>query len=224
MPGFVAKKLCPELVLLPLNFDKYNSKAAEIREVLVEYDPRFESASIDEAYLNITEYCTRQGLEPAEVVSKMRQEVHEKTKITGETLLLAHPVPKHVAELTRGYLVSAGIAANTRIAKICSNMNKPNGQFSVPHDRTAIMEFMAALSCRKVNGIGRVLERELASVGINTCGDIFSHRQYLQQLFGDKTYEFLLRCYLGLGRTSVQPAVEYERKRYENPQLHDTRH
>ncbi|KAK1826234.1 DNA/RNA polymerase [Podospora conica] len=190
MPGFVAKKLCPQLVLLPLNFDKYNSKAAEIREILVEYDPRFESASIDEAYLNITEYCARQGMEPAAVVSKMRQEVHEKTRIT----------------------ISAGIAANTRIAKICSNMNKPNGQFSVPHDRTAIMDFMAGLSCRKVNGIGRVLERELASVGINTCGDIFSHRQYLQQLFGDKTYEFLLRCYLGLGRTSVQPAVEYERK------------
>jgi hypothetical protein len=94
MPGFVAKKLCPELVLLPLNFDKYNSKAAEIREVLVEYDPRFESASIDEAYLNITEYCARQGLEPTEAVSKMRQEVQEKTKITGETVLLAHPVPE----------------------------------------------------------------------------------------------------------------------------------
>lgn len=97
MPGFVAKKLCPELVLLPLNFDKYNSKAAEIREVLVEYDPRFESASIDEAYLNITEYCARQGLEPAEAVSKMRQEVHEKTKITGETLVMdgpSLPVPR----------------------------------------------------------------------------------------------------------------------------------
>ena len=88
MPGFVAKKLCPDLVLLPLNFDKYNSKATEIREVLVEYDPRFESASIDEAYLNITEYCARRGLEPAEAVSQMRKEIHEKTRVTGEPMLL----------------------------------------------------------------------------------------------------------------------------------------
>ena len=109
--------------------------------------------------------------------------------------------------------VSAGIAANTRLAKICSNINKPNGQYSLPHDRTAIMKFMASLPCRKVNGIGRVFERELASVGVESCGDVYHQRQYLSQLFGDKAYEFLIRCYLGLGCTRVQPAEEYERKR-----------
>ncbi len=55
MAGFVAMKLCPQLIRLPLNFDKYNSKAREVREILADYDPRFESASIDEAYLNITQ-------------------------------------------------------------------------------------------------------------------------------------------------------------------------
>ncbi|KAB5566973.1 hypothetical protein GE09DRAFT_1108839 [Coniochaeta sp. 2T2.1] len=190
MAGFVAKKLCPQLVLLPLNFDKYNAKAAEVREVLAEYDPRFESASIDEAYLNITEYCVEKGQGPAEVVEQMRREIHEKTRIT----------------------VSAGIAANSKLAKICSNMNKPNGQFVLPNDRTAIMEFMRDLPCRKVNGVGRVFERELAAVGVKTCGDIYGQRQYLCQLFGEKAYEFLMTCYLGLGRTSVQPAEEYERK------------
>ncbi|KAJ4291483.1 hypothetical protein N0V88_006080 [Collariella sp. IMI 366227] len=190
MAGFVAKKLCPELVLLPLNFNKYNAKAAEVREILVGYDPRFESASIDEAYLNITEYCTEHDMDPAEVVGQMRKEIHEKTLIT----------------------VSAGIAANARLAKICSNMNKPNGQYVLPRDRTAIMAFMRDLPCRKVNGIGRVLERELASVGVKTCGDIYAQRQNLDQLFGQKTYEFLLRCFLGLGRTNIQPAEEYERK------------
>ncbi|KAL2134311.1 hypothetical protein VTI74DRAFT_508 [Chaetomium olivicolor] len=190
MASFVAKKLCPELILLPLNFEKYNAKAAEVREILADYDPRFESASIDEAYLNITEYCAEHDMDPAEVVGQMRREIHEKTHIT----------------------VSAGIAANARLAKICSNMNKPNGQYVLPRERTAIMAFMRDLPCRKVNGIGRVLERELASVGIKTCGDIYAQRQYLEQLFGQKTYEFLLRCYLGLGRTSIQPAEEYERK------------
>ncbi|KAB5584745.1 DNA polymerase kappa [Coniochaeta sp. 2T2.1] len=190
MAGFVAKKLCPQLVLLPLNFDKYNAKAAEVREVLAGYDPRFESASIDEAYLNITEYCVEKGQAPADVVEQMRREIHEKTRIT----------------------VSAGIAANSKLAKICSNMNKPNGQFVLPNDRTAIMEFMRDLPCRKVNGVGRVFERELAAVGVKTCGDIYAQRQYLCQLFGEKAYEFLITCYLGLGRTSVQPAEEYERK------------
>ncbi|CAI6080647.1 unnamed protein product [Clonostachys chloroleuca] len=190
MAGFVAKKLCPQLVLLKPNFQKYSAKANEVREVLVDYDPRFESASVDEAYLNITEYCREHNMEPAEVVEQMRREVHEKTQVT----------------------VSAGIAANAKLAKICSNMNKPNGQFLLPNERGAIMVFMRDLPTRKVNGIGRVLERELLEIGVKTCGDIFAERQYLYQLFGEKAYDFLLRIYLGLGRTSIQPAEEYERK------------
>ncbi len=190
MASFIAKKLCPQLVVLKPDFAKYNAKAQEIRQVLAGYDPRFESASCDEAYLNITNYCAIHKMAPAEVVSQLRQEVAEKTKVT----------------------VSAGIAANMRLAKICSNMNKPNGQYCLPNDRTIIMEFMKDLPCRKVNGIGRALERELAAVGVKTCGDVFQLRMFLNRLFGEKAYNFLLRCYLGLGRIKVQPAGEYERK------------
>lgn len=150
MAGFVAKKLCPQLILIKPNFDKYTAKAREIRKILAEYDPRFESASIDEAYLNITEYCAEQDADPADVVDKMRKEVHQATNIT----------------------VSAGIAANAKLAKICSNMNKPNGQYVLPKDRVTIMNFMRDLPTRQVNGIGRVLERQLSEVGIKTCGDI----------------------------------------------------
>ncbi|KAL7954927.1 hypothetical protein V8C34DRAFT_293041 [Trichoderma compactum] len=190
MAGFVAKKLCPQLILIKPNFHKYGAKAQEVREVLANYDPRFESASIDEAYLNITEYCDEHNMDPAAVVEQMREEVHEKTSIT----------------------VSAGIAANARLAKICSNINKPNGQYVLPSERGAIMAFMRDLPTRKVNGIGRVLERELLEIGVKTCGDLYEQRQYLNRLFGDKYYVFLLRCYLGLGRTKIQPAEEYERK------------
>ncbi|TAQ91151.1 hypothetical protein B7494_g507 [Chlorociboria aeruginascens] len=167
MAGFVAKALCPHLIQLPLNFDKYTAKAQEIRAILVKYDPRFESASIDEAYLNITEYCRINEISPEEAVEQLRQEVHENTSIT----------------------VSAGIAANAKLAKICSNQNKPNGQFRLPNDRTVILNFMRELSVRKVNGVGRVLERELDAIGIKSCGDIYEFRQ-----------------------TKVQPAEEYERK------------
>ncbi|KAJ3483054.1 hypothetical protein NLG97_g7402 [Lecanicillium saksenae] len=190
MAGFVAKKLCPQLVLLKPNFKKYTAKGKEVREVLADYDPRFESASIDEAYLNITEYCVTHDMGPAEVVEQLRKEVHEKTNIT----------------------VSAGIAANSRLAKICSNFNKPNGQYVLPRERNGIVAFMRDLPTRKIPGVGRVLERELLEVGIKNCGDIYEHRQYLHRLFGDKTYEFLIGCYLGLGRTRIQPAEEYERK------------
>lgn len=120
----------------------------------------------------------------------MRAEVAEHTKVT----------------------VSAGIAANARLAKICSNINKPNGQFVLPSERGEIMRFMGELPTRKVSGIGRVMERELAAIGINTVGDIYEHRGYIQPLFGDKAFEFLIQAYLGLGRTRIQPVDEAARK------------
>ncbi|KAJ5632019.1 hypothetical protein N7490_008358 [Penicillium lividum] len=190
MASFVAKKLCPQLVLLPMNYDKYSAKAKEIRAILAQYDPLYESASIDEAYLNITAYCAENELDPEEAVERMRAEILETTKVS----------------------VSAGIAANAKIAKISSNQNKPNGQFRVPNDRAAIMEFMRVLPVRKVNGVGRVFERELGSIGIETCGDIYPHRGLLTKLFGEKAFQFLAQCYLGLGRTKIQPVETYERK------------
>ncbi|EAW10993.1 Y-family DNA polymerase [Aspergillus clavatus NRRL 1] len=190
MATFVAMKLCPHLICLPQNYEKYTAKAQEIRAIFAQYDPLFESASIDEAYLNITSYCNENNLDPEEAVSRMRAEVLEKTKI----------------------FVSAGIAANAKIAKISSNRNKPNGQFRVPNDRDAVMEFMKELPVRKVNGVGRVFERELDAIGIKSCGDIWPQRAYLTRLFGEKAFQFLIQCYLGLGRTQIQPVEKYERK------------
>ncbi|KAK4547164.1 hypothetical protein LTR36_001385 [Oleoguttula mirabilis] len=190
MAGFVADKLCPELIHLPLNFEKYTAKAKEVRAVLEHYDPRFESASIDEAYLNITQYCEDHSLSPEDAVSQMRAEVHQVCKIT----------------------ISAGIAANAKLAKICSNKNKPNGQFRLPSERAGILAFMRDLPTRKVNGIGRVFERELDAVGIKACGEIYEQRHYLSRLFGEKASQFLMSVFLGLGKTDVRPVEEYERK------------
>ncbi|PWY77023.1 DNA-directed polymerase kappa [Aspergillus heteromorphus CBS 117.55] len=190
MASFVAKKLCPQLICLPQNYDKYSAKAKEIRAIFSQYDPMFESASIDEAFLNLTAYCVENELNPEEAVQRMRAEVLEKTQIS----------------------VSAGIAANAKIAKISSNKNKPNGQFCVPNDRATIMDFMKDLPVRKVNGVGRVFERELDAIGIKTCGDIYPQRAFLTKLFGEKAFHFLVQCYLGLGRTKIQPVENYERK------------
>ena len=190
MAGFVAMKLCPELICLPLNFQKYTAKAQEVRAILADYDPRFSSASVDEAYLNITEYCERNDITAWDAVAQLREEVKEKCRVT----------------------ISAGIAANGTLAKIGSNKNKPNGQYLLPSDRAEIMRFMSSLPTRKVNGIGRVFERELDALGIKTCGDIYQYREFLSKLFGDKAFRFLMSIYLGLGRTSIAPAEESERK------------
>lgn len=190
MASFVAKKLCPQLVLVSQNYEKYTAKAQEIRKILAQYDPLFESASVDEAYLNITSYCAENGIGPEEAVEKMRAEVLETTKVS----------------------VSAGIAPNAKLAKISSNKNKPNGQFRVHNERQAVMNFMHDLPVRKVNGVGRVFERELDSIGVKTCGDIYPQRAVLTKLFGEKAFQFLAQCYLGLGRTKIEPVETHERK------------
>ena len=194
MASFVARKLCPQLVLVEPNSEKYAAKAREIRAIFTQYDPLFESASIDEAYLNITAYCTANQMDPDEAVRRMRDEIHRTTSIS----------------------VSAGIAANTALAKVASNRNKPNGQYAVPNDLDSIMEFTGDLPVRRVSGVGRVFERELAAIGVARCGDIYAHRGILARLFGEKAFEFLMHRYLGLGRTIVQPIEAYERKSVGN--------
>ena len=190
MAGFVAMKLCPQLICVKPNFTKYMAKAEEVREVLALYDPDYESASCDEAYLNLTQYCEEHHMAPEEAVSQLRADVYARASIT----------------------ISAGIAANAKLAKISSNKNKPNGQFYLPSDRQTIMDFMRTMPTRKVNGIGRVFERELDAIGVKTCGDIYAHRAVLAKLFGQKAFEFLMQCYLGLGRTKIQRAEESHRK------------
>lgn len=70
MPGFIGKKLCPDLVIVPLNFTKYKQASKEVQEVFAEYDANFCPMSLDEAYLNVTEYmhknASRYGFETFE--------------------------------------------------------------------------------------------------------------------------------------------------------------
>ncbi|KAI5296276.1 hypothetical protein KEM52_004666 [Ascosphaera acerosa] len=191
MAGFIALKLCPQLTLISPNFSKYTAKASEIRSVFERYDPNYQSASVDEAYLNITPYLQeRPTLTPESAVQQMRDEILQETHVT----------------------VSAGIAPNARLAKICSNWNKPNGQFRVPNDREAVLNFIASVPVRKVNGVGRVWERELQAVGIGTCADIYDQRGLIQVLFGQKAFAFLMEVHLGLGRTSLCSDEPHQRK------------
>ncbi|KAL5528151.1 hypothetical protein ACEPAF_7287 [Sanghuangporus sanghuang] len=194
MAGFVAKRLCPELIVIPVDFEKYNEMSRRVMAVFKQYDPTMIVAGCDEGYLNITKYINNHGIPAEDCVREMRQRVYEETSLT----------------------VSAGIAPNKMLAKachlICSDKNKPNGQFALPFERNAVTEFMRDLSIRKLPGVGRVHERLLDSIGVKTCGDIYAHRAVIGLMDHYFWKSFLYSAYLGIASNVVEPYSREERK------------
>lgn len=150
MPGFVARKLCPELIFVPCNHAKYAAVAQIFREIIDTYDPEFESLGLDEAHLDITDYCEANDISTEEeikaLVQKIRDDIKKATQIT----------------------CSAGIGCNKMIAKICTDLKKPDGQTFMPSDLKTVKEFMCGLPIRKVPYIGKMIELTLNNLGIET--------------------------------------------------------
>ncbi|KAL6310385.1 DNA/RNA polymerase [Sparassis latifolia] len=190
MPAFIAKKLCPHLILVNNRFQQYMTMSKKVMDIFRRYDPNMCVAGCDEGYLSITAYCEEHDVTAEECVQQMRDAVCEETKLT----------------------VSAGIAPNKMLAKICSDKNKPNGQFKLEFTPVAIKAFMRDLSIRKVPGVGRVNERLLDSIGIKTCGDIYTHRAVLSLMDKQFGLQFLLQTYLGIASNAVTPGQRQERK------------
>ncbi|KAJ7132790.1 IMS-domain-containing protein [Mycena crocata] len=190
MASFIAKKLCPELIIVSHGMSEYSTMSQQVMAICKRYDPQMCPAGCDEGYLNITQYCIEQNMSADACVEHLRSAVYAETKLT----------------------VSAGIAPNTMLAKICSDKNKPNGQFHLPFESEAIVSFMRDLSIRRVPGIGRVSERLLESIGIKTCGDIYTHRATLSLMDKQFGLMHLLRTHLGIASNSVQPPQREERK------------
>ena len=194
MPGFIAKRLCPDLTIVPPNMAKYAEVAEVVRGVFREYDPDFSPMSLDEAYLDISPLVEAAGGDEAEaaaeIVAEMRAKIQERTGLTA----------------------SAGIACNCRLAKVASDLNKPDGQFQVAADEAAILAFVAELSIRKVGGIGSVSEQLLNSIGVKTCSDIYRRRAEIKLLFSELSFEFYMSVSQGLGATALEAPEERERK------------
>ncbi|CAK9315718.1 unnamed protein product [Citrullus colocynthis] len=182
MPGFIARRLCPELIFVPMDFEKYNYYSDLTRKVFHRYDPNFLAASLDEAYLDITEVCKERGLTSEEIAKDLRTSIYEETGLT----------------------CSAGVAANRLLAKVCSDINKPNGQFILPNDRRAIVTFISSLPIRKIGGIGKVTEHILkGALGINTCEEMLLKGGHLCALFSQSSADYFLSVGLGLGSTDT---------------------
>ncbi|KAI5080501.1 hypothetical protein GOP47_0003684 [Adiantum capillus-veneris] len=178
MPGFIACKLCPDLTFIRPNFEKYTLYSEKVRQVFRDYDPHFLARSLDEAYLDITEQCSLRNLSSAEIAEELRRRVFDLTGLT----------------------CSAGVGPNRLIAKVCSDINKPNGQFIVQNERAAVMAFVSTLPIRKVSGIGKVTERLLREVlSIGVCEDLLKKRGLIAAVFSPISTDFFLSVGLGIG-------------------------
>jgi DNA polymerase-4 len=157
MPTFMALQRCPNLIVVPTRFDVYRREAAVSRALLHRFSTLVEPLSLDEAYLDVTDHPGAAG----PLAQVIRDMILRKTRLTS----------------------SAGIGPNKLVAKIASEINKPNGQLEVEPGN--VTGFMAELPVRKIWGIGPATEKKFAQLGIKTCGELqrFS-RLELQQLFG----------------------------------------
>ncbi|MEY2551662.1 MAG: polymerase [Verrucomicrobiota bacterium] len=180
MPTFMALQRCPHLVILPTRFDVYRKEAAVIREILFRFTPLVEPLSLDEAYLDVTDHPGA----PGPLAEVIRGLIFQKTKLTA----------------------SAGIGPNKLIAKIASDLKKPNGQFEVHSED--VPAFMETLPVRKLWGIGEVTGQKLEKMGIVTCGDMQRlSRVALQENFGKFGIELYDLC-RGFDDRPVEPDRE----------------
>ena len=165
-PGFIAKRLCPELVFVRPDFRKYSEASQAVRTIFREYDENLECGSLDEAYLDVTSYCAEHGvsgkLSLPSTASNLSIPHFPGIPRGGRISGCVTAGPEVAAEMRArvlketGLTCSCGVAPNSMLAKVCSDMNKPNGQFAVPPDPAAISRFLEGLSVRKVPGIGKV--------------------------------------------------------------------
>ena len=181
MPGFIAMKLCPQLKLVQHHYTKYKNESIKIMNILEEYDIFIESMGLDEAYLDLTDYCknkkiyTKEGI--IEVANEIKKKIFEETKLT----------------------CSCGIACNKTLAKICSDYNKPNGLFYLDYEPNIIEDFISKLSIRKIPFIGSKTESKLNLLNIFTCKDLVE--RYIDLFYlNEESFDFYMKNCYGIGR------------------------
>ena len=156
-----AAKLCPQAILLPVDFDQYRRFSREFKRVIREIAPVMEDRGVDEVYIDFTDVPGGQR-EGGRVLARLLQ--------------------KSIFDAT-GLTCSIGVAPNKLIAKMASEFNKPNG-ISVVHEGDVQAQIWP-LPCRKINGIGPKADAKLQAHGIHTVGDLAAReRAWLVATFG----------------------------------------
>lgn len=147
MPTGQALKLCPDLVVIPGTMAKYREAALQIRQIFYRYTDKVEPLSLDEAYLDVTD-CT---------------------ECQGSATLIAQQIRAQIATEV-GVTASAGVAPNKFLAKVASDLNKPDGQFVITPEE--VDDFVQKLEVKRIFGVGKVTNEKLRRMGIITCGDL----------------------------------------------------
>ncbi|MBI4357342.1 MAG: DNA polymerase IV [Gammaproteobacteria bacterium] len=144
-----AARLCREAIFIDPHFEKYQAASSHIREIFKQYTALIEPLSLDEAFLDVTHNAAR--LYAVTIAKRIQKEVQNTLELTG----------------------SAGVAPNKLVAKIASDMKKPNGLTVVLPDQ--VTSFMQNLPLRKIHGIGPVTEKRLTALGLKVCSDVWKY-------------------------------------------------
>ena len=180
LPSVTAKRRCPDLIFVTPRFDVYRTVSAQIREIFAEHTDLIESLSLDEAYLDVTD--NKQNIPTAtEIATKIRARIKEVT----------------------GLNASAGISYCKFLAKMASDLNKPNGQAVItPKTGPAFVE---ALAVKKFHGVGPATAARMEKLGILTGADLKTRSlSFLQEHFG-KSGAWYYRIARGIDDRPVQP-------------------
>jgi DNA polymerase-4 len=180
MSGFLAKQKCPHIIFVKSNFDRYKEISAKIRAIFYEYTDLVEPLSLDEAYLDVTE--NKKGNPSASNIAKeIRQRIFDDV----------------------GLHASAGISINKFIAKVASDINKPNGQKTINPEE--VLQFLAALPVNKFYGVGKVTTAKMYNLGIFVGNDLKRKSvEELIQSFG-KSGAGYYNIVRGIHNSSVKP-------------------
>ncbi|SNR81016.1 DNA polymerase IV [Flavobacterium sp. ov086] len=177
--GVLAKKYCPEIIFVRPRFDRYKEISNKIHEIFHDYTDLVEPLSLDEAYLDVTQ--NKKGNPSA---SLLAQEI--RMRILNEV----------------GLSASAGISINKFVAKIASDVNKPNGQKTVNPDE--VEAFLEELPIRKFYGVGKVTTEKMYQLGIFTGTDLKSKtEEFLEKHFG-KSGAFYYKVVRGIHNSEVK--------------------
>ena len=147
MPMAQALRLCPDLIVVPTNMEKYRAESKRVQSIFYEYTDLVEPLSLDEAFLDVSD-CKQHRGSATRIAEEIRNRVREEVGIT----------------------ISAGIAPNKFLAKIASDWKKPDGQFTVTPEE--IDGFMVDLPVAKIFGVGSVTAKKMTNMNIHTCGDL----------------------------------------------------
>ncbi len=158
-----AARLCPQAILLPVDFDQYRQFSRRFKQVILEIAPLMEDRGVDEVYIDFTDVPGGQR-EGGRVLARLIQ--------------------KSIFETT-GLTCSVGVAPNKLLAKMASEFNKPNGISIVGADDLPALVW--PLACRKINGVGPKADEKLKAQGIHTIGELATReRDWLMQTFGQR--------------------------------------